>query len=495
MAVTDDVMVSGTSAAPRPRWSVPQQTRELTRGRVTVVFVLLVLATVPWRSDSLFDGSLDAIVAAKAVLTGIALLLAWSIWGAAGHRQSIRTVPVVLLVLYLTVSVLGAWSAGNLFASGVLAVRIGLIATAVLLVVTSVASQIVLDQLFVATTVVALVSGLTGLGSLTGGRLAGGIPNIHPNELSMLCAVSVLGISWRALRSDGQARLAWLVAPLSVLLWLTGSRSSFMAMLVGVALMLTHVRRLHAAAVVALHLVAAMLAYIVLATTLFSGFLSRGDDGLSTLTSRTVAWSAALDYSDSAWTQWMGAGLSVKVIPVAGQYWNTQVFDSSWISGLVHAGRIGGLLLIVWALWALVASRQGSLSQRMLLTPLIVYLLIRSTLESGLVDSTAAFTIFLVVGLTADRSAVVRHSELTRIGTRTGQRSTAPADLRAGTLVDLNRATVEELQTLPWIGPARAIKIIEARERDGAFTSIDDLGQVPGLGPKTLEQLAAAVTF
>ena len=56
-------------------------------------------------------------------------------------------------------------------------------------------------------------------------------------------------------------------------------------------------------------------------------------------------------------------------------------------------------------------------------------------------------------------------------------------------LVDLNAATVEELDTLPGIGPVTAAAIIAWRDANGRFTSVDQLGDVDGIGPARLEKL------
>ena len=58
-----------------------------------------------------------------------------------------------------------------------------------------------------------------------------------------------------------------------------------------------------------------------------------------------------------------------------------------------------------------------------------------------------------------------------------------------GGLVDLNTATVEELDTLPGVGPVTAAAIIAWRDTNGRFTSVDQLGDVDGIGPARLEKL------
>lgn len=59
--------------------------------------------------------------------------------------------------------------------------------------------------------------------------------------------------------------------------------------------------------------------------------------------------------------------------------------------------------------------------------------------------------------------------------------------------VDINTADASLLDTLPGVGPATAAKIVADRAANGPFKSADDLGRVPGIGPKKLEQLKAHV--
>lgn len=60
-------------------------------------------------------------------------------------------------------------------------------------------------------------------------------------------------------------------------------------------------------------------------------------------------------------------------------------------------------------------------------------------------------------------------------------------------LIDLNNADQAALETLPRIGPALAQRIVEWRDSNGRFQSVDDLLAVPGIGEKLLAGLADLV--
>jgi len=63
----------------------------------------------------------------------------------------------------------------------------------------------------------------------------------------------------------------------------------------------------------------------------------------------------------------------------------------------------------------------------------------------------------------------------------------------AGEVVDLNTATVQQLDALPGVGPATAAAIVAWRQANGKFTSVDQLADVDGIGPSRLEKLRALV--
>jgi competence protein ComEA len=59
--------------------------------------------------------------------------------------------------------------------------------------------------------------------------------------------------------------------------------------------------------------------------------------------------------------------------------------------------------------------------------------------------------------------------------------------------LDLNSATLEQLENLPGIGPVTAQKILDYRQAHGAFHSVAELEGVPGIGPAHMAQLKGLV--
>jgi competence ComEA-like helix-hairpin-helix protein len=105
-------------------------------------------------------------------------------------------------------------------------------------------------------------------------------------------------------------------------------------------------------------------------------------------------------------------------------------------------------------------------------------------------------------------NALARHSQV--LWTHSASAATALAHLKAHMQeiraerlsrahtrfpLDLNRATAEELNELPFIGPARAFAILEAREHRGRFRYVEELREVIGIGPIIFDAIKDLVTI
>jgi competence protein ComEA len=71
----------------------------------------------------------------------------------------------------------------------------------------------------------------------------------------------------------------------------------------------------------------------------------------------------------------------------------------------------------------------------------------------------------------------------------------AAAEPAEGQPLNLNTATLEQLDTLSGVGPTTAQKILDYREELGGFSSIEELGEIPGIGEKRLASLREEVTL
>jgi competence protein ComEA len=62
-----------------------------------------------------------------------------------------------------------------------------------------------------------------------------------------------------------------------------------------------------------------------------------------------------------------------------------------------------------------------------------------------------------------------------------------------GAPLNLNTATVAELEALPGVGPVLAQRIVDYRDEHGGFRTVDELNDVPGIGEATFRELEPRV--
>ncbi len=360
--------------------------------RLLVAAVLLVSATVAWRAGEFYSGGLDPVVAAKGLLTGLALLVALP-----GRDQShpLPLAPIAWFTGYLVLSCLAAVAGDLTVPSLVLTVRLAVTGAAVLLLVHRFGPLQVLSAFSTAMLSVAGIATVTGVGTIGSGRLSGGIPAATPNEIAILCGLPLLMAVWGWVRGRARPLEILLIPVLVVVIWLTGSRTGLVV--VGAAALVLYVssRRVSVPAFCVAVLSLPVMLYVATTTSLLADYLGRGGTrGLLTFSSRTYAWDAALRLADDFWSFWVGAGLAVKQIPVNAPYWSVQGLDSSWFGALVQVGWGGVVLVLAWTLHSGLASIRSY--HRALMLPLLVLAAARAVLESGMFDSTPAFLAFFV---------------------------------------------------------------------------------------------------
>ena len=123
----------------------------------------------------------------------------------------------------------------------------------------------------------------------------------------------------------------------------------------------------------------------------------------------------------------------------------------------------------------------------------------------------AAFTLGVLVGKNIRTGDVVitQHTEPSTVNAPTQPAATVPLPSAAvqttapteETLppvagkVNLNTATLEQLITLPGIGPSLAQRILEHRNTYGPFSKLEELYDIPGIGEKKLAAIADLVTL
>lgn len=366
---------------------------------VGLLFFLLLLSVVPWRAATIYEGGVDSVVVGKALVALVTMAAALGLVIRTRVRIPIGLGPAGLISVALLISLLGSLVAGNEAATIVLIVRVFMVMATVLLLLTSVRWYVALGALMAAMAVLGMLAAVTGVGTfLATGRLGGGIPEIHPNEVAGLVGPPIVALVILMLRTRVRLWSIVMAMVLLVILVASGSRTALLGVLVAIAVAVV-TNGIRNRSVVFLLLGILPVAYAVAAFTgVIGGLATRGGstDTTSALDSRFDAWRVVLGWDWSAWEKWIGLGLAVKKVKVDIQYRDEQVLDSSWASLLAQAGLIGTALIaavIAWCVIAAVVSR----SRRGAVLPLLVLLVMRSVTESGLLDSAVPFILLMVI--------------------------------------------------------------------------------------------------
>ncbi len=389
-----------------PGTTTPGETTPGTAQRVAVCVVatVAVVSVVSWRTGAIFDGSVDTVVIAKAVLAVVALCGAVAVRMASPLRFTLGMRSLLFLVLAVGVSMLGGIASGHATATAVVGTRVALLAALVLTLLSCTPWRLVLGGFLGGMGAVAVVAAVTGVSSYAAtGRLAGGIPEVQENELAGLAALPLLALVTLMFRDGIRFRLVVPAVVLLSILWATQSRTALLALGLAVVIALFSAPRLHWTAAVVVF-ASVPIGYAVLAfTSLFEDLVVRDQTAaeIASLSARTDAWKVVLDWDLLSWERWIGLGLSVKQIDVDLPFRDTQVFDSSWVSVLAQAGAIGLLLFAGWMLLTAIdvlRFRDG----RFIMAPMLVLLVVRGLTENGLFDASSTFLVLFTIAVAAE---------------------------------------------------------------------------------------------
>ncbi len=406
-------------------------------GAIVVCF-LTISAQVPWRPDVLYDGGADPVVLAKGALTLMALGIGVALVRSRGHRFDIPASPFLWVCSFLTCSVLGAAADGRLVPTLVLAVRVMLVLLIVAVLMSTYRPQDVLHAVIFTFGVLVVVATITTLALGTTGRLRGGLPPLHPNELASLAVMCLLWVVARVFRGEDRPTSIFFIAGCVAIIVLTESRTSLAAGATALVVLVLFATRVRVAIACAVAAVPAAVYGLVVLTPLSEQLVTRGEDAarLMTLADRLFAWQAALAPGQPFWHKWFGGGLSQRTVQVIGQPWTEQVLDSSWVSALVQAGWLGLVIGACWIAAILSGLLRAPRAWRGVMVALTVFLVLRGFLESGLFDATTSFIVLCTLAFS---------SVLLRGQTALEDDVPPPRGTAAGTAVERGEPTAPEV--------------------------------------------------
>lgn len=397
------------SARSRPRRELELPTAPPTTRRVTgahVVWALLIAATIPWRSNTFYEGGADPVVLAKAAISIVALGISMWVFRRTPHRHPVPAAPVLLLGAYLVVTAIGGLANQDLSAALVVAVRVLILMASLCLVAAAYGTRYLMRALVHVLGVLILLSTMSGL-TVFSGRLGGIMPPLNPNALAFITAVVCIWLLAKVLAGQDSTWELFAIGGCLVIVLLTGSRTGLAALVLAFVAMCFRATNLRPRTLLLIALGLPGAVYVAMGTDILSSVLLRGGgQQVATLSNRTIAWEAALSLERDVWQTWFGQGLAQKKINVPGQWWDTQLLDSSWISALVQGGYLGVTLVALLGISTLACAAFSARSKGSVWLGLAVLTTLGGFLESGLFDGSIQFMVFLVTALGAFDSHV-----------------------------------------------------------------------------------------
>lgn len=365
-----------------------------------LVWALLIAATIPWRAGVYFEGGLDSVVVAKAALSVIALTLAIHLSDKARGFASVPIAPPLTILTYVAVTIVGGFAHDTFVAAAIVGVRVAILVCAITLLMLRYEAFFVLRSLIHVLGVLTITAAASGLALGTTERLGGVIPPMNPNDLALMSTMCFLWLFSKMLQSWERPRDLVLAGVFAAIVVLTGSRSSLAALSVAVIVMSIRATSISRRSFNVLVLLGPLLTLFLFGTDILSSvFLRGGQRGVTTLANRTIAWDAAFTTSADPWETWFGAGLAQKKIEVPGQWWTTQLLDSSWVSAIIQSGFIGTAIVISFTIATLLRALLAPRAAGAIWLGMVVFLVARGVLESGLFDSTVSFMALMVSAL------------------------------------------------------------------------------------------------
>lgn len=422
----------GVLSTGKPLWELAKRVVKLLPGADKVertaescafaAVLMLVLSVIPWRRANLFAGQLDWVVLGKLSLMMAAVLaVLWARRGVTRSGRSINTVtasPLLLVALYCGASAAGAFLFGSLVATVELSVRVLVVGFVILTTIELVGPMTAISMLSRALTGVAIWIAVTGTLSseLFPGRLVGNFPpfggaestaDVFPNEIALLAAVPLVYFTWRTVNVDTSLLRLLAMMPLGVIVFLTQSRTTEALTAILVLTLVICGTRHGRFRLITITVAVICLLFALTFTESIQHFGSRGGTSanLESFGDRMIAWNTVLNMTRPLLQTLFGLGIANKFIPIEGHYWHRQVLDSSWFSAFVQAGVIGVLIAAAFVIYAANQALRNIRPAKDLWLVLVAFVGVRSIFESGLLDTSTSFIVFVMVSMGAATQA------------------------------------------------------------------------------------------